>query len=285
MKKWMAGAAAAVMAIGTVAVLSQNDAQGAQLDILTLRGAGSSIGVSVRDTTAEEAQKAKLESPAGVMIESVNADSPASRAGFQAGDIVLEFDGERVRSVRQFTRLVQETPPRRSVNAVVLRGGSRQTLRVEPETAGGFTAERLRRPDNLELRRRDRLQLDALPNFDFNIAPDVLRRSLGGGLILGVSIASLTPQLAEYFGVKEGVLVSSVAADTPAAAAGLRAGDVITAVGGQSTTTPSDVVSALRRVQPGEAVDISVTRERKSLTLKATLPGRPATSGRSGLPI
>jgi serine protease Do len=275
------------MAFGIVAVLSQNDAQGAQVEVLTLRGAGSSIGVGIRETTAEEAQKAKLASAEGVVIESVNADSPASRAGFQVGDIVLEFDGERVRSVRQFTRLVQETPPRRSVAAIVLRGGSKQTLRVEPEAAGALATDRLRALEDRArgLRRLERPQLDALRNFNFNIAPDLLSRGGAGALMLGISVTSLTPQLAEYFGVKEGALVASVGAGTPAADAGLRAGDVITAVAGQATATPADVVAALRRVQPGEGVDISVTRERKSLMLKATIPARPAASGRGGLPI
>ena len=63
-------------------------------------------------TTSSKAGKAT----AGVVIEDVEAESPAQKAGFKAGDIVVEFDGERVRSTRQFTRLVQETAAGRSVH-------------------------------------------------------------------------------------------------------------------------------------------------------------------------
>ena len=75
-------------------------------------GSGSQIGVSIRDVEDDDAKAAKLPAPGGVVIEEVSEDSPAARAGMKKGDIVVEFDGERVRGVRQFTRLVQETTGR-----------------------------------------------------------------------------------------------------------------------------------------------------------------------------
>src|SRR5688500_13980509 len=283
MKKWMTALGVASLTIGGAVMMLPADARGSQLDVLTLRGAGSSIGVTVREATADDAGKAKLGEPHGAVIESVTTNSPASRAGFQAGDIVVEFDGERVRGVQHFTRLVQETPPRRTVNAIVVRGTARQTLRVEPEAMGSFTADRLR--SQLDLRRRVIPELR--DNLNFNVAPDLLRRRglLSGPSTLGVSVTELTPQLAEYFGVEQGVLVASVLAGTPGAEAGLRAGDVLTAIGGQRVSTPAEAIAALRRVQPGEGVDINVTRDRKSLMLKATIAARPAASGRGGLTI
>src|SRR5688500_2961923 len=72
------------------------------------------IGVSVTDIDpAEPASKGA----AGVLIESVVEESPAAKAGLRKGDIIVEFDGERVRSVRQFSRLVSETPAGRTVAA------------------------------------------------------------------------------------------------------------------------------------------------------------------------
>jgi S1-C subfamily serine protease len=100
-------------------------------DVTTLVGPGSSIGVRVRELTNEEAQAASAAS--GVSIEEVLPGTPAERAGLKRGDVVVEFDGERVRSVRGFTRLVAETPPRRTVKAVVWRDGLRRTVDVTPD--------------------------------------------------------------------------------------------------------------------------------------------------------
>src|SRR5512145_1505788 len=91
---------------------------------------GSRIGVSIKEVDAEEAKRAKLPGVSGVVIEEVTADSPAEKAGFKAGDVIVEFDGERVRSTRQFTRLVQETPAERQVQTVVMRAGQRTTMTV-----------------------------------------------------------------------------------------------------------------------------------------------------------
>ena len=259
------------------------DARAQGPGFLTLEGPGSAIGVTVRDTTAEDATTARLDQSAGVVIEAVRTGSPAEKAGFRTGDIVLEFDGERVRSVRHFTRLVRETPPQRSVNAVVVRGTARQTLQVVPEVTGDF------RTDIFDaVRGRNRLQgRDALRDFNFNIAPQLRRGRLFGGPTLGVTLTPLSDQLAEYFGVKEGALVTSVESGSPGADAGIRAGDVITAVAGRSVRTAADVLEELRRAQPGDGIDISVTRDRKSLMVKATLPAtRPVTpSARRGLPV
>ena len=83
-------------------------------------------------TTSSKAARARV----GVVIEEVEAESPAQKAGFKVADIVVEFDGERVRSTRQFTRLVQETAVGRSVAVAVTRDGQRVTLNVQPRSGG-----------------------------------------------------------------------------------------------------------------------------------------------------
>jgi len=275
MRKLMTRAAAG-MALLVVAALfmltRQAQAQGP--GFLILEGPGSAIGVTVRETTAEEMKAAKLDQPAGVRIEAVRTSSPAEKAGFQAGDIVLEFDGERVRSVRQFTRLVRETPPERTVTAVIVRGGARQTLQVVPQVTGALSSE------VPGLQRRNPFR-----GFNLDIAPQ-LRRGRVSRPALGVTVTPLSDQLAQYFGVKEGVLVTSVESGSRAADAGLRAGDVITTVAGRSVRTPAELSEELRRAQSGDGVEIGVTRDRQSLRLKATLPEtrRVTPSGQRGLP-
>ena len=240
-----------------------------QFDGLTLEGPGSSIGLSIRDLTAEDASKAKLQQPDGVFVNDVRDGTPAARAGLKSGDIVIEFDGERPRSARHFTRLVRETPPGRSVKMTIVRDGSRRTLDIAPEAGGSFSARAFPNPD---------AALRAIPrDFQFNF--DGQRFNLGDGFFgsaarLGVVVTPLSDQLAAYFGVKDGALVSEVVANTPAASAGLKAGDVITAVNGHAITGPQDVVSAVRDAQAGGSIDLRVTRDRKELTLKATIAER-----------
>ena len=89
---------------------------------------------------------------------------------------------------------------------------------------------------------------------------------------LGVTVQDLTPELAEFFAVKDGVLVSSVAKDTPAAKAGIKAGDVITAVDGKAVGSSNELVDQLR--EKNADVTIAVTRDKKAITLKATLDNK-----------
>jgi S1-C subfamily serine protease len=234
---------------------------------MLLDGWGSRLGVTVSDL---EAADAKAAPQGGVRIEDVDSGSPAEKAGLKTGDIVVEFDGERVRSARQFTRLVQETPDGRTVNLTVMRGGQRQSLQATPEArpfswSFDIDGDRIRR--DVERGLRD-FRLD-IPSFSFRYdAPALGRRGR-----LGVSVEGLTPQLAEHFGAKDGgVLVSSVTENSAAAKAGLRAGDVITSVNGTRVRNTNALVRELDGAS-GE-VTIGLLRDRKELTLKATLEPR-----------
>ena len=101
---------------------------------IRLDGRGSQIGVMVSDLEGA--------GTAGVRIDGVDDDSPAAKAGLREGDVVVEFDGERVRSARQLTRLVQETPDGRAVKMTVTRGDARQTVEVTPEVGDGGVEHR-----------------------------------------------------------------------------------------------------------------------------------------------
>ena len=224
-----------------------------QAPLLSLVGPGSSIGLTVRD------------SDSGVVVQEVRSESPASRAGLKEGDVVTEFDGERTRSAAQFTRLVRETAPGRTVKMSVLRNGMPTTMDIAPE---------IRRPDDL---RFPNLTGDLDRNFpvlprDFHF--DFAEPGFGfySPRRLGVTITPLTDQLAAYFGVKEGVLVSEVTAGSAGESAGIKAGDVITAVRGRAVSSAGDVVSELREVESGANVEIRVKRDRKDVTLTVKIP-------------
>jgi serine protease Do len=281
MRNRVAGAvsAAALVLVSAGATPAAAQAQDRLVDVLQLIGPGSTIGVTIDEVNADEAAKAKLGQPEGVIIRTVQNGSAAARAGLRTGDVVVEFDGERVRSSRQFQRLVQETPPNRTVKATIVRDGSRQTLDITPQTgrADGDVTQKQWAPfiDRPNLRVQPQPQplpsqpptprrFQVLPQTPFSLPPQEGR--------LGAAIMPVVGQLASYFGVKGGALVESVNANSPAEAAGLRAGDVITAVGGREISTPEQVIEAVRNAQAGSVLELTVIRDKKTVQLKATLP-------------
>jgi serine protease Do len=249
--------------------------------VVQLGGGAGQIGVSVRDVDNDDTKQPK----SGVVVEEVRSGSAAEKAGVKDGDQIVEFDGERVRSVRQFTRLVQDTPIGRSVPVVVLRGGQRTTLNVAPTRGTGWRfdedfglispPEPPKPPPAPDAPRPPKAvpPFPALPGFGFSY------RSGGGRL--GASVEDLSDELTEYFGVKHGVLVRSVTDGSPAAKAGLKAGDVITSVNGTTVEEPSDVSRTLDRLEDQAEFTIDVMRDKKPLTLKGKLGSRERSRSRA----
>lgn len=267
----LAGTAAPVVMRGAPAARAAQDAQ--TFDFGVFRGAAR-IGVTVRDVSDEAAKGA-----AGVIVEDVLPDSAAEKAGIKKDDTIVEFDGERVRSVRQFTRLVQETPVGRQVNVVVLRGAQRSTLTVAPERGRGllegrFDGDRFlyRLPEPPEPPeppsgpRAPHPPSPAIPEFGFTMR--------GGSGRLGIVAEDLSEGLGEYFGVKGGALVRAVTDGSPAAKAGLKAGDVITGINGTKVERPSDVSREIDRLDENAEITIDVMRDKKPQTLKGKLEPR-----------
>ncbi|MBL8137631.1 MAG: PDZ domain-containing protein [Acidobacteria bacterium] len=248
--------------------------------VIQLDGRGSQLGVMVSD----------VDDAAGVRVDTVEEGSAAAKGGVKAGDIVVEFDGERVRSARQLTRLVQETPAGRAVKMTVRRGGDRQTLDVAPEARESFAWNGRLGPEiEREIERGVEQGLRDLPeriepflNFRF----DGGFPAMGARGRLGVQVEGLSDQLATYFGVPDGgVLVAGVTADSPAAKAGVKAGDVITKVNGEAVKDPRDLVRALGDVKDDGTVALDVVRDRKATSLKATIePRRPSRPARGARP-
>jgi serine protease Do len=250
-------------------------------------GRVSMIGVRLSDVTADQVKTYKLSKAEGAVVESVNPKSPAATAGLREKDVIVEFDGEHVRSARHLTRLVTETPAGREVALVVMRDGHRTNLHLtteagantwfDPTFGGAIDREQLReyaQEAAREMRRN-------LPEMIDGMRPGMATRGR-----LGVSIQEITPELAEYFGVKSGVLVASVMADSPAAKAGLKAGDVITVVNGKSVGSPRELVQALPAGEGSHDVDVTFVRDKRSHSVKATLdPERERTPARRDQPL
>ena len=104
--------------------------------------------------------------------------------------------------------------------------------------------------------------------------PDIVERafmSVSGRARLGIRAESVDGQLADYFGVSAGVLVRHIAEDTVAAAAGLRAGDVITAIDGEAVDDLSMLRRSLSALEPGASFDIGIVRDGDEMSLPAEL--------------
>lgn len=250
-------------------------------NVMVLDGRGAQLGVMVSDVDAKSATT-------GVKIDEVNPDSPAEKAGIKAGDVVVEYDGERVRSARQFTRLVQETPEGRSVTIALMRDGKKQTVNATPETGRmtwnfGPDVDRAMREAERGLR-NFRFDIPEARRFEYRMPGEIMpfmNRSRGR---LGVTVQPLTRDLEEYFGAKNGgALVSSVTPDSAASKAGIKAGDVIVSINGKHVDDADDLIDELEDVD-GEAT-IVVIRDKKEMTLKATIerPRAPRAGSRPGV--
>jgi serine protease Do len=203
----------------------------------------------------------------GVLIRGVEPNGPAARAGLKSDDFIVEFNNQDITGVLQFARLVRETPPGRTVELSVRRDNREETFQVMMERTPGI-------PSVIDLSDlRDRIMRE-MPD----IRPPIL------GPTYGVRVDALTPQLREFFGVSqdEGVLVSSVASDSIAGRAGLKAGDVITAVDGKRVSTPQDFS---RQIRSGRStVTLTIVRDKQAREIQLEgLTQRPDRPRREGI--
>lgn len=254
---------------------------------------GGFLGVYGENINNENMGRYRLNQARGVGITRVLADSPAEKAGLRKDDVILRLDGENVTSVRKLNRLVSEIAPDHSVKITISRNGAEQELtatmgkrpnsssardffQVEPRVwkgEGPLNADKFNREfKGFQLDRHGLLN----NNNDLTFLFSNTRR-------IGVSTVELTKQLAEYFGVTagKGALVTSVVEDGPAAKAGIKAGDVITAVDGEEVDSPGDVSRAISKKKEGE-VTLTVIRNKSQQTFRVT--PREAGAGTTGRP-
>jgi serine protease Do len=265
------GLLAAILASGVAVAHAQS--RSSRDGILALQSMrGSRIGVTVQDLDESDTRDLK----SGVVVESVDSTGPADKAGLKAGDAIVEFDGERVRSVRQFQRLVEESASGRPVPVVLSRGGQHVNATVTPETetANDFgmrllAAPVITRPPNPPVPAAPRVAPvpPTPPALDW-FSSDGPFTVMTGRSRLGIVTETLNSQLAGYFGVKDGALVKSVADGSAGAKAGIKAGDVITSINGSHVSDASEASRALSGLEPAADFTVEVTREHKTITLK-----------------
>lgn len=218
------------------------------------------LGVELADVTSAKVQELKLPGEYGAIVTRVMENSPAAKAGLKVNDVIVSFAGMRVWSVSQLRQLVQETPPGREAGLQIIRNGHRLDLKATLARRDARAFFPHFNPPEVHFPRSF--------NFHFNFAP----------ARLGIRGEDLTPQLASYFGVKQGkgVLVAEVDSGSPAAKAGLKAGDCITKAGSKEIASVSDLRRALDTASSGQQpVTLQVVRDRHEETLTVKLEPLP----------
>jgi serine protease Do len=237
---------------------------------------GGFLGIYAENISRENMGRYRMSQVRGVGVTQVIKDSPAEKAGLRKDDVIVSIDGENVTSVRKLNRLVSELAPDQTVRVTFSRGGSEQEVtatigkRDNPFVVGDLLKGepkiwKWEGPDPRAFKFEG-----PLVNRDFPNSGD-LSFFLNNSRRIGVSTMELTKQLADYFGIADGkgVLVTSVTDDGPAAKAGLKAGDVITAVDGEAVDSPGDISRIVNRKKEGD-VALTIVRNKSKQTIHVT---------------
>jgi len=262
------------------------------------------LGVMLAQTTKQEGEGPVTGGETTVMH--VFEGSPAETAGFQEGDVLVAVDGETIEGTGGFVGAVGDRKPGDRVSFTIMRDGREQSLTAVlgersgqvatagkmaiflKEFGGGDLSKHMAMVENLE----GIENLEQLEGFHWEglggahiVLKDILKCdedspcvleafALGHGPKLGVRVEPLTEQLAEYFRVDGGILVTEVLPDTPAERGGIEAGDVLVRVGGDEVREVGDIRSALREVELPGTVRVEVVRRGRTRSFDVELEGK-----------
>src|SRR5579864_3860090 len=232
-------------------------------------GTSSYLGVDISDVSTERLSALKLKEEKGVEVTMVDQDAPAGKAGIKEHDVILTMNGTAIESGAQLRRMIHETPPGRVVTFGLSRDGQPMSVKVQLADKG---------------KEFSFMNGHDMKNFNVHVPeihiPDIDIPSINMVMVTssarsGLSVENITPQLGEFFGVKNGngVLVRAVEKGSRAEKAGFRAGDVIVKVNNQPVHDTGDFTHAVRS-RSGAAVSVGVIRDKKEQNLNLTLPER-----------
>lgn len=246
-----------------MALFADDDQEPADRTFSILLDGGAYLGVGTEDISKENMGRYGMREVRGVGVTQVIRDSPAEKAGLKKDDVILRFDGESVTSARKLSRLVSESSADQTVRITVSRGGAEQEVIA--------TLSKHNMASTLAAGIKDDIFRDMAKDWPrINSDDGNFVFSFGGNRRIGVSTQTLTKQLSDYFGAKDGgVLITSVTENSPAAKAGLKAGDVITAIDGEKVDSSGDVSRVINKKQEGE-VSLTILRDHSTRTVNLT---------------
>ena len=191
------------------------------------------IGVQIGPVDKEVAESIGLGSATGALVSAVEPDSPAAKAGLQAGDVIVQFNGTKIDKVSDLPRLVGNTKPGSKVSLTIFRRGKQQQLAI---TVADVPA--------------DESQVAQAPEASGATA---------NAKTLGLRVTDLTAAQKKALGVRGGVQVAE--ASGPAARAGMRPGDVVLAIANTEVASVKDFEAALAKADQSKPVNVLVRRD------------------------
>ncbi len=200
------------------------------------------LGVTVQEVNDDISDIMGLDEPSGALVSEVVENTPAQKAGVRRGDIIIEFDGNRIKNSKQLPFIVASKAPGSVVDMTVLRNGEKVRLSV---TLGELEAEKA------EVAEADRQAI-------------------------GMVVQEITPELRDALNLesKTGLVVTDVEAGGAADDAGIRRGDVIVEVNQKQITSLKEIQKELKAAKEGEKASILllVNRSGGSLFIPVKIP-------------
>ncbi len=193
------------------------------------------LGVMIQPVSRDLAESFGMESASGALIADVDPAGPAAGAGLQAGDVVIQVDGEEVEQSRHLPRLIGRVSPGDEAELVIMRDGQRRELSV---TIGDW-------PDSEGAGEQ--------------------REERGSQARLGVAVAPLEAAELERLGLEAGVRVSDVDPRGAAGLAGIRAGDILVSIDHHAVESPAQLVELVESLPTDRALPVRLFREGRSL--------------------
>ena len=249
---------------------------------------GSYLGIETTEVSRANFAKFGLRDVRGVAVEKVLEGSPAQAAGLQAGDVIVRFNGQEVSSSRMLTRLINEIDPDHTARVIVIRGGAEREINVtvgkRPTPKWDDSTFNFSFPENfpnVEIPHIQLPKIPVMPKIDVHPQIDIpnlpnwngddmdLNFHFGTSRQIGVSLVRMTKQLSDSFGVTGGAMISEVRENSPAAKAGLKAGDIIVEVEGNAVKGDGDLVRAINEKKDGD-ITLTLVRSGNRQTVKVT---------------
>ena len=235
------------------------------------------LGILFENLSDEEVIALHLKS-GGVEVMMVDHDGPAGKAGLRVHDVIVKLNGQMILSADALRRMIHDAGVGAEVTLSVLRGGQQVTVNAQLASRGDVEREavaRMAAPERPE-GQTDAVVSGFVEGYDADSVdppasghgPGFLRQMLHTAPFTGLMMEAIEPQLAGYFGSSTGggLLVQSVVADSPGAAAGLRAGDVVLRVDSVEVRTTEAWMKRLHAVK-GQPMVLIVLRNRQEQTM------------------
>ncbi len=192
------------------------------------------LGILFQDLTDEQAASLHLKSSEGVEVLMVDHDGPAGKVGLQPHDVILSLDGQTVSGAEALRRMIRDAGVGTDISLALVRDGRQMTVRIQLAYRGEVEREAVARvmaadPPIAESDPGSAAGAGSEGRYAASRSSGFLMQMLHTTPFTGLMLEAMEPQLAGFFGApaKEGLLVETVETGSPAAAAGLRAGDVI----------------------------------------------------------